>query len=309
MNRIKRLVNLGREFDDGKFYRKYGAHTLIKLIFLSSYAHQFSTIAKGPKASSSGYDAAVYVDLFSGPGIIGVDGRPDKVAGSPIAVTHGSKFDFSVFVDKSSKSTDLLASRLSKFLPAEKFMVLTGDCNEIIHTVVDEIGSRYKKPIVLAFVDPEGMEAHFETMNVLNTRFPHTDFIINMTAYADRVLQTLNGGPGGGYETFVKFFGWEGASRLVHIGTGELSEDVYIRQIADVLDKPVGIMLPVSEVGNRTIYNILAFTRQAGDDQWAKIMRHIGRQLAGLDGEGVLELLDVVMKRRGTLDSAFESKS
>jgi hypothetical protein len=86
-DRTKTLLELAKPHaTDNLPNIEYGAYTILKLICVYYYAGWFAKIAKGPRATFFGYDGAVYVDLFAGPGIVKIRETGDMVAGSPIAV-------------------------------------------------------------------------------------------------------------------------------------------------------------------------------------------------------------------------------
>ena len=173
----------------------YGPHTVLKLTCVAFYAPMFSMIAQGWSAKSRGYDAAVYLDMFAGPGIVSVGKKEDMVGGSPIAATKTNfPFDFSVFVEIEKDRATILNKRLSTYLPRGGYLVMNGDTNVLVGDVIAEIKKRYKKPIVLAFIDPEGMEAKWKTADALSQAFPNLDFMINVTSGAARVAGKLSNG-------------------------------------------------------------------------------------------------------------------
>src|SRR3989442_15891253 len=90
-----------------------------------------------------------------------IRGTADRVAGSPIAVTSGAlaivPFDHSILIESKPERSHALKERLLRFLPPNSFLVVEGDCNSEIDLVVSYIKKRWQRPIILAFLDPEGM--------------------------------------------------------------------------------------------------------------------------------------------------------
>ncbi len=56
--------------------------------------------------------------------------------------------------------------------------VLTGDCNELVGQIVARIQPGDRRSLNLAFLDPEGMELHWATVEQL-ARLRRMDLIIN----------------------------------------------------------------------------------------------------------------------------------
>jgi hypothetical protein len=125
---VKVLSDLGEKFTDSRPTISYGPHTVLKVISVYYYAGMFAKIAKGDSAKARGYDAAVYLDLFAGPGVVSVGSKGDLVAGSPIAATSTPfPFDYSVFVEIDSAKAAALKARVSTYLTPDKFEVINGE--------------------------------------------------------------------------------------------------------------------------------------------------------------------------------------
>ncbi len=304
--RIRLLLQAAKTFDDKLLTVDYGAHTIIKEIFISSYSNQFANIVKGEKSFMAGHDGAVYVDLFAGPGIVGVGKKADRVLGSPIASTLGTKFDFSVFVESRLKASKDLETRVSTYLPESKFRVKRGNCNEIVNEVLSEIKSRFKNPVLLVVVDPEGLQPRFEMLQRIAKDYPSSDFIINMTAWTNRVRSKIQAGYDSDRAIFEGFFGKERAAKLLESNVGVQMDEFFIEQLATDLGKPVGVKIPVVGADGKLVYNILAYTKARGDGQWGRVMKHLQTQLKGMDGSEAQTLLETATGRHGTLDSPSE---
>jgi three-Cys-motif partner protein len=204
---LKYLLGTADKVADGGPTNEYGAHTLVKLIALASYSYQFCNIVNGEKTRARGYDGSVYVDLFAGPGLVKITGKPDVVAGSPIAADSGGRFDLAVLVEKQKRKAEALRRRMGALLPTEKFEVIEGDCNEKIEEVAALISKRFSKPIILAFIDPEGLDISIKTLDVLSKRFPSVDFIVNVTEGMGRVQSTIKDGETKNRPKFERFVG------------------------------------------------------------------------------------------------------
>src|SRR5438445_3919511 len=181
LEKIKFLADCGEKFHDSLTTIEYGPHTILKLICAHYYAEMFAKIAKGQSARSRGYDGAVYLDLFAGPGIVKIRGSGDRLAGSPLAVTTATMtktpFDYSIFVETNPERSHALKQRLRSYLPSNDFVVIEGDCNSHIDSIIKYVEGRWERPIVLTLVDPEGMEAKWRTIRVVTRYCTNIDFM------------------------------------------------------------------------------------------------------------------------------------
>ena len=305
MRHIKQLSEIASQVDCSPPVLEYGAHTLLKVICVSSYSFGFCSIVHGDKARSQGYDGAIYLDLFAGPGVVkisdnGVNG--DFVAGSPLAVSSHKKFDYSIFIEKAPRSSAILERRLGSMLEKEKFRVVPGDCNEKIGEVVDDVNKRYSRPIVLAFVDPEGMEIKFETLRKLSASFRNVDFMINLNAGTERVAGQIAVGEPQSIPIFNDFFEGLAPKILVELALGATStervEERYARMVREVLGRTIGNIIPIYAKGAVLKYSILSYTRASSTgSQWVRIWEHIAKMLDGVDGEDARRTLDIVKNR------------
>jgi three-Cys-motif partner protein len=246
----------------------------------------------------------VYLDLFAGSGLVSIEGTPDVVGGSPLVACSGGKFDYSILVEIKKQKAEALDERLGVFLPKEKYHVIQGNCNEKVDEIISEIKSKVSKPIILAFVDPEGMEIKFETLKRISSAFPNTDFMINVTAGGDRVGATVRDGNVANLPIFEDYFpkGMAGEI-LLKMNSGQPVEKQYEDMVKEVLGRPVGVTIPVNDVGERVMYYVMAYTRESyGGSGWKNILEHIRDQLRGVDGVEAGNTLDIIKGRRGTLD-------
>lgn len=293
------LVGLGERFKGTGPVLEYGAYTILKLISVRYYAGTFTKIATGKSAKTWNYDGAVYIDLFSGPGVVRIRETGDFVVGSPIAATLvDPRFDYSVFVENDAERCRVLEERVKSFLPNDKFKVFHGDCNEKIDKVIHEITSRFKKPIVLVFVDPEGMEVKWATMERLSSAFRSLDFMINLTVGVGRVGAKIESG-GEEYEhIFSDFFGEKAPLILLESGSAATVEQTYVTRVRNVLGRPIGENIPIFNRGNQKMYSILAYTRRSSTGSpWAKAFQTLREKIANFNGTKVRQILDIIKHR------------
>jgi three-Cys-motif partner protein len=110
--------------EDGLPHQEVGTWTEDKhnLVFL--YDSLFSTGMKNK------WDARIYIDLFSGPGIVRVKGTNKFFWGSPLlALQVKDAFDKYIFCESVPAYIDALKRRSSAISPQADISFVDGDCN------------------------------------------------------------------------------------------------------------------------------------------------------------------------------------
>ena len=304
-NKTKSLLDYAIKFNDDLQTLSYGSYTILKLICVSYYAEVFAKIAKGPSAKNQGYDAAVYIDLFAGPGIVSIEDTNERVVGSPLAVASSDlKFDYYVFVEKNKKNNEALGQRLPKLLNPKQYLLIHGDCNANVQSIIQHIRSRFKKPIIFAFVDPEGMEIKWDTVRQLSTNFSELDFMINVSTGASRIGGKLEAGKEGYRPIFEDYFQAKAEDILLQINKGITVQKVYTEAVQQTLGRSAGKTIPICDNGNNLMYNILGYTRQSpSGSPWANAgFGTLDQRLRDADGKLVTRILDVISGRAKSLD-------
>jgi hypothetical protein len=197
----------------------------------------------------------------------------------------------------------VLEQRLGTYLPKDKLTVIHGDCNEKVDEIIKPL-AKFRRPLVLVFDDPEGLEPNFEMLLKLSSRFPAADFVINLTAGTERVRAQIVKRPQQGQSRFDTFYPAGTSTDLLN-SPEKGSQQAFIDAVVDKLGKPVGEIIPVIDSGGRTQYNVLAFSRR-GTGSYENVLKYVREQLRGLTGEEVVYLLDVMKGERGTLDSLWK---
>ena len=130
------------------------------------YAEIFSTGMKNR------WETRVYLDLFSGAGHAILKDDRRRVLTSPLlALNVPDRFSKYVFCDQNPKCIDALQQRASRVAPDTKISYVAGDANERTEEIVREIPSYSPTNRVLSFcfVDPFGLDIHFNTIRTLGT--------------------------------------------------------------------------------------------------------------------------------------------
>lgn len=165
--------------DDGLVTNDVGPWAQDKYRYVGMYAEMFATAMK------NAWDRRVYLDLFSGPGHSTVRGTNKTVLGSPmIALNVPDRFDTYVFADENPAKLGALKARLSAIEPQPDVVYIPGDANSVVREVSAAIPSRPKRTLCFCFLDPYGLNIHFETVRKL-AEGRAMDFLILLALYVD----------------------------------------------------------------------------------------------------------------------------
>ena len=160
---------------DGLPYRDSGSWARDKLDYLERYISLFETAMrnKWPKRS--------FIDLFAGPGKCQDRDNEEVFLGSPlIALTTKYPFTSYWFVDNDQQYIDVLKTRCSHFddqIDQIEINFIHGDCNTTVGKIVEQLSP---SSLNLAFLDPEGLELKWSTVETL-AKVKRMDLIINFS--------------------------------------------------------------------------------------------------------------------------------
>jgi three-Cys-motif partner protein len=152
------------EKSDGLLRREVGPWTERKLYFWNRYIDITTSSMVGKRAWAAGL---VYVDLFAGPAICEIKNSHRRIPGSVLIAANAPKpFSKIIACELDPTMADACEQRLKQSSTESMFKVLQGDCNKLISRVIEEIPDR---ALTLAFIDPEGLDAQFDTISALTT--------------------------------------------------------------------------------------------------------------------------------------------
>ena len=161
------------EQDDGLPMRPAGDWARRKLDYLARYIDIFETSMRQKHRVRN------FIDLLSGPGKNTVRGTRKVVLGSPLlALTTRYVFTNYYFVDADRQNTEALRQRCNASPYSNRVRIWTGDCNVLVDEIVSSLRRDEPRALNLAFLDPEGLELHWDTITKLAT-FDRMDLIIN----------------------------------------------------------------------------------------------------------------------------------
>jgi three-Cys-motif partner protein len=166
--------------DDGLPCSDVGPWAEDKYKLVGLYDRLFSTGMKNKWATR------VYIDLYSGPGVVRVRGTGQKLMGSPLlALGVPDPFDKYIYCEKDPELLGALQSRVSRYSPSANATFICGDCNEMI----DEICGSIPRPspgrgvLSFCFVDPFDISIKFSTLRRLSFYF--IDFLVLLALHTD----------------------------------------------------------------------------------------------------------------------------
>lgn len=122
----------------------------------------------------------VFVDLFAGPGMCRIRPQGTFTIGSPLIALEGP-FTHYLLSDLSSHCTATLQARLharSDETRGRTLEVFTEDCNTVVDALHRRIAQLGSQTLAFAFIDPPGIEVHFDTLRRL-TDGARVDLLIN----------------------------------------------------------------------------------------------------------------------------------
>ncbi len=175
--------NLLAAEDDGLPMRESQDYAKDKLRIFEGYVYRFTTSMRNKQ-----WRALYFIDLQAGPGKNIFDPSRDVMLGSPL-IALNAKYPFTHyrFVELNTDNFDALQQRISASPLKDRTISYNDDCNLIVDQIVSELqelDSRYiegKWPSLnLAFLDPEGLELQWQTVEKLG-RVNRMDLIINFS--------------------------------------------------------------------------------------------------------------------------------
>ncbi len=115
----------------------------------------------------------VYIDLFSGPGIVKIKESPTLMKNSALlAMTLPNSFHHYILNDFSLTAASSLQTRIERLHPGKSFKIYNEDANKVVDKIFDELPAslQQSRPLFFAFIDPFSLNLHFETIRKLAVR-------------------------------------------------------------------------------------------------------------------------------------------
>jgi three-Cys-motif partner protein len=185
--------------DDGLPARPSGKWVKEKLFYVKKYIDVFEIAMR-----NKSWRRRIYIDLFSGPGKCKIRRSEDYILGSPLlAIQTQHPFTDYFFVDLKQNNIDALQERCKASpISKEALHFLVGDANIKVDEIAQQISDIDAKFITgllpclnLAFLDPEGLELDWTTVETL-ARMKRMDLIIHYSQFGlTRNFETFYNSP------------------------------------------------------------------------------------------------------------------
>lgn len=166
--------------EDGLILPEIGSWALVKYHVIYDYMSLFSS---GMKKM---WDNRIYIDLYSAAGKAKIRNTEKVVNTSALlSLKVPNPFDKYLFCEKDIKLAEALKERVRIEHNNENTVIIEGDCNENVDTIISEIPipSKSNKVLCFCFVDPFSLDIKFDTIEQLSERF--TDFLVLLALHMD----------------------------------------------------------------------------------------------------------------------------
>ncbi len=156
--------------DDRLAYRDAGLQAVVKLDYVRRYMDMFVTSMRARP-----WRQIRYIDLFAGPGKCCIRETGEIVLGSPLlALSTAHAFTSCVFADLKVANTEALRIRCAASDRADTVTIRQGDSNALVAELAAQFEAEDRvfipdrwQSLNLAFLDPEGFELHWSTVETL----------------------------------------------------------------------------------------------------------------------------------------------
>ncbi len=291
LDRLTEQCNQISKIDGGVYY-KVGPWSALKLIFLLSYLGGVYT-----KIIPNWYEKMYYIDLLAGAGVVQIKDSNDLVLGSPIiaAIWAQKPFTKMLLVEKNPESAKALENRLEwiktqpNFKPID-FKVYKGqDSNEVIGDIVSNL---YGKSHYLGFVDSEGLEINWHTVETLLKK--DGDIIFNFqTSEVGRVWGAAKSDEAISRKMTSFYGGKEWAS------AGDINDllEIYENKIRKYRPIVMDIKIKGFLKYSYHYHLIFATKKTQKGSPWSRAVEHMKNKIESYTGDATKVALDVLMGR------------
>jgi three-Cys-motif partner protein len=246
-----------------------------KLVFL--YDSLFST---GMKKK---WDARVYIDLYSGPGVVRLRDTSKLLWGSPLlALQVKDPFDKYIFCENKPNYLEALRRRVERISPKANVSFVAGDCNEKVDDICAQIPKPTKSYRVLSFcfVDPYDLSVKFSTIRRISDNF--VDFLVLLALQMDASRNESNyvNSSNQKLDNFLGQSEWRQrwSERTRNISFSRFVAEEYAKGMEALRYQPVPFdkMKQIrSDVRNLPLYRLALFSRSSLADQyWDQVLKY-----------------------------------
>jgi len=266
------------ERDDHLPTREAGGWTEKKLFFWHRYIDITTTAMVGHPQWPAGL---CYVDLFAGPGVCTLRDLGIRIPGSALIAAHALKpFSKILICEMEQDLADACSARLANSPARGRFQMFVGDCNLKAREIVSKI---VPGALTLAFIDPTGLDARFETIAALS-KCGRVDLLIlfadaydinrNVELYYQQGASSkLDGvlGPDSNWRE-----SWDSLETRTSANIRAMFADIYIEQLRNHLGYKKFGQPYVIRSGNVPLYRLIyASKHERGLDFWEKTVKKV----------------------------------
>jgi three-Cys-motif partner protein len=271
--------------DDGLYYEaEVGAWVEDKHRLVSLYEILFSTGMKHK------WEKRVYIDLFSGPGMVRLRGTGRFLWSSPLlALQVKDPFDKYIFCESDGVALDALRRRVEALFPQADVCYVLGDCNEKAEEICSKIPtpSRDSKVLSFCFVDPYDLSVKFSTIGKIAERFVDFLTLLALGMDANRNLQHYLDPANKKIDGFLGLPNWRDMwieeNSKTNIALPKFLAEAYAKQMETLNYLPVAFhqMKQVrSDVKNLPLYHLALFSRRdLAYKYWDDVLKYSTSQL------------------------------
>ncbi len=228
-------------------------------------------------------EARVYIDLYSGPGIVRVRDTDKLLWGSPLlALQVKDAFDKYIFCESDPDYLEALTRRARKISPNADISFIAGDCNEQTDNICAQIpkARRGFRVLSFCFVDPYDMSVRFSTIKRISETF--VDFLVLLALQMDASRNEANyTNPNN--RKLDEFLGqsdwrqrWAGQS--TNASFSQFVAEEYATQMQMLRYQPVSFhrMKQIrSDAKNLPLYRLALFSRNPlADEYWDQFLKY-----------------------------------
>jgi three-Cys-motif partner protein len=272
--------------DDGLYYGdEVGAWVEDKHRLVSLYETLFST---GMKRK---WDVRVYIDLYSGPGMVRVRGTGKLLWGSPLlALQVKDPFDRYIFCESDGTALDALKRRVERLFPNAEACYVHGDCNDVVEEICSKIPahSRESKVLSFCFVDPYDLSVKFSTIRKISEKFVDFLTLLALGMDANRNLQHYLDPSNQKIDDFLGLPDWRDKWTRQFFSEGvsfpQFLAETYAKQMETLGYLPVAfhqMKLIRSDVKNLPLYHLALFSRhRLAYSYWDDVLKYATSQLS-----------------------------
>jgi three-Cys-motif partner protein len=256
-----------RKPSDGLAVRCVHGQSAKKLEALKKYLEIFCIAMK------SKFRNRIFLDLFSGPGLCYDRNNRIFLNGSSL-ITLGLSNPFTkhIFVDSDPTTLNILRLRCGKSNPIllSSIEFMNVDSNSHIDEILSKIPKRHSISVV--FVDPNGLDIHFETIRKLSAFPSSMDIIIHFSVFD---LKRNLGNYKSGNEKADKFFGCHNWPR-----NSDEWLPFYRKQLANIgfsgIEGDNELIISIKTSTDAPIYHLIYASKHLrGLEFWRKVKKSI----------------------------------